>query len=381
MRPGALVWCCTGVVAVRHGGSTPGLCWCHWRHFLEPHELRDGDDFVTSSFSALIEGFALATEEEPWDSPAALYTVELGDAAQLADAADAADALAGADMSFAWVLRPLRTLEGHPFDALFGYRVPDSAVGVVLVVEGWARPAPGQVGDNLRRFADNDGRCEVRNVVGVLRDSTVAHAQLVRGGEVQNLGDRTAGRVPSALARTVGAASLLGRQPSPFDIVVRAQSFAALTAAATAGGELAQTSGFDRAHAGDLVAEAVGLPLLFPAVLPTPLQWLVARCNLAWDSIHVSAPSAAAVLTSLIDDARRQPLGPDHYLEASAAAAALEWCDPDLFAHLFDASVPDRDSISALHAKLVAEGRLTVSLADIEMFATRAARRAGAGEL
>lgn len=116
----------------------------------------------------------------------------------------------------------LGVTHGHPFDAMVGYTADPDVMGLAVAFEAWAYPE--HLADQVRAGAKLPPpstlpeREEVRHVLVVLRDGTVASVGRVRDRDPKPLPSEAqiAGRLPAALRRALGLPSgALGQDEVP----------------------------------------------------------------------------------------------------------------------------------------------------------------------
>lgn len=269
-------------------------------------------------------------------------------------------------------------LDGHPFDALIGRHADPESVGVVLATEAWMAPTVhlrGPLADDLAQHVTAEGRTEVRNVCLVLRDGTTAHAVAVRDGGI-HLAGTAAGRVPAALRRMLGAPCGI-RCETPAQVAARAWVHAALLSATTVGRSSAPRP--ENLPDGLSVADATLFAVansdqLLAEVLPPALWWLVGQVRddpaATWEVLlaaMVEEPDLDAVRWLLVSGSSS---GWAHApCDEAVAAAALQWCDPDMFGYLFDGIVPASDDLAASFSDTAAQAGITLSFPELAALA------------
>ena len=141
------------------------------------------------------------TDEMGWDQPARLAL--LNDATDLPEGEFACAVGDDSGLVMGWPT----VIEGHPCPALAEIGAQHDSIGAVLITEGWIDAASvaaiPELSEGCAGHVAVDGRLEVRTAIGVHRDGTRVQVSRPRGGTTTTA-TGTAGRVPDALAMTIG---------------------------------------------------------------------------------------------------------------------------------------------------------------------------------
>ncbi len=153
------------------------------------------------------------SEEAGWDQPSVLWRVDMPSVVDLAP-----ELVSGSTMGLALGFVPIAEFECHPNEVLSGLTIdgPDF-IGAALVNEAWTYPLTAD-GDNdpeqakgYTRPSEHPDRVEVRLVVLLLRDGSIACAMRTRGSDatvlMESSGTLIDGTVLRHLRRAVGLPS------------------------------------------------------------------------------------------------------------------------------------------------------------------------------
>lgn len=132
---------------------------------------------TTEQLDTLVTAIDAAAEERGWNEGHQLIRVT----------ADGDDVLVG-----------FKDIDGHPLDALTGFRAPADWLAIGVCCEGWAAP----IGTG-ERPSQSKGRQRVRNTVIVTRGGQVSSGVRRAGFDLELMGEGT-GSVLDALREAVG---------------------------------------------------------------------------------------------------------------------------------------------------------------------------------